>query len=77
MIEKNQIYQHYKGTLYLIKDTAIESNTKVLMIIYSPLIKHDVILSPTYCLPLEEFNEIKEMYNTNIKRFEFKGYLKV
>lgn len=50
MVEVNQIYQHYKGSYYIIRAIAVHSETLEEMVVYESL-----LLQKVWVRPLKDF----------------------
>jgi hypothetical protein len=71
MICKGELYEHCKGSLYLILEVARDSSECAKeMVVYKSLTKSDYPAGTIWTRPLEEFID---MHKSGVKRFVFKG----
>lgn len=63
---KKGIYRHYKGNEYLVTGEAMNSETKAEMVLYQ-----DLKTEKLWCRPKEMFQEILDIKDKKVPRFEF------
>lgn len=67
----NDVYKHYKGRIYILKDVGIHTETNEEMAIYQDL------NGQTYVRPLEMFMDIIEVDGSKIDRFKNIGHFRI
>ncbi len=62
-----EIFKHYKGDPYKVRDLALHSNDEEWMVVYEPLYPNPA--APLFTRPLKEWGEMVERDGLHVKRF--------
>ncbi len=65
--KKGEVYKHYKGDSYRVRDLALHSNDEEWMVVYEPM--YESPDTSLFTRPLREWREIVEWNAKQIQRF--------
>lgn len=66
-----EVFKHYKGDLYKVRDLALHSNDEEWMVVYEPMYENPA--APLFTRPLKEWRQVVEWEGNKVERFQQQG----